>query len=514
MSSAALVGASVIAISPALTPPLPEHAKAQLSDVAVQLAANSIANIPLNLFHILADIPINQLNGLNAASASLEGSGNWWLYGPNNALGWDQMDYAKAIGFTQMLTPIPEVAQAQADQINAIMARNFPMTRSCTGIPGPCSDPYYFTAYFTTPLKEALFGYSYHFGPVYNSIDPNLEMPWSNQTLTYDPFGPAKALWDALTKTPDPNWQYQQPNFQDQLQAQERFLKAVFNSFNPFVPGTYCVPCQIFVPGAPDSLPVINIFGNLYTYLNWGQKFTSQDWNTPHPEVPAAPALQKLPLFSPEARARIRSDAKAYFNWVFKGGPQPQPEMEPPHNWPAIPGPSSTVDTTAVAASTVNSNATVDSTATVTETKQKPAHSLFNLNLGSAAKGASAADTTTTGTDTTTTSTDTTTTGTDTTTTSTDTTTTGTDTTAGAADGSQDQAPKTTRNPFKPWGSSKQRDDSTDSSATDSKKSESTDSAGSADSSKKSDSDKKSSGTDKKQSDSSSKQSSSGKHAA
>ncbi len=119
----------------ALTPPLPEHAKAQISDVAVRLAANSIANIPTNLFRILADIPMNQLIGINAASESLEGSGNWWLYTPTNALGWDQMDYAKAVGFTKMFTPIPEVAQAQADQLNAIMARNFPMTRPVPAFP-------------------------------------------------------------------------------------------------------------------------------------------------------------------------------------------------------------------------------------------------------------------------------------------------------------------------------------------------------------------------------------------
>ena len=451
MSSAALVGASLIATAPptaALTPPLPEHAKAQISDVAVRLAANSIANIPTNLFRILADIPMNQLIGINAASESLEGSGNWWIYTPTNALGWDQMDYAKAVGFTKMFTPIPEVAQAQADQLNAIMARNFPMTRSCTGIPGPCADPYYFTAYFSTPPLEAIFGYSYTFGDVFNSIDQSIEMPWSNQTLTYDPFGPGKALWQALTKDPEEDWEYQPTFWQERQEAITRWRVALFNSFNPFVEGTYCVPCQLLgVKGAPSSLPVANIFGNIYTYFDWGQEFTDQDWSQPHPEMPAAPSLKKLPLFSAEAWQRINSDAKVYFNWVFKGGPVPQSEMEEPHNWPAIPGTTAEDQAvTSLVASTVDSEVTADETTKVTETAPRTRHPLFTLDLGAAKKAPklAAGETTTEATPVT-----------------------GTDTeealeqpsTTPSEEEAQPSPRKRFTDPFKPWGSSKQRAD-------------------------------------------------------
>lgn len=341
MGSAAIVGASLIAVapvSPTLIPPLPDHAKGQFSDVAVRLAANSVANIPTNLFRLLMDSQKNQLDGLNAASESLEGSGNWWIYTPTNVLGWDHMDYAKAIGFTKMFTPIPEVAQAQADQINAIMARNFPMTQSCTGTPGPCADPFYFTAYFTTPPWEALFGYDYTFGDVYNTLDPSIEMPWSNQTLTYDPFGPGKALWQALTKDPEADWEFQPTYLLDRMEASDRFLEAVFNSFNPFVDGTYCLPCQLLgVKGAPSSLPVVSIFGNFYTYLDFGQEFTDQDWVGPHPEVPKPPTVKTLSIYSPEAWERIGRDIETYYNWVFNDGPVPQIEMEQPSVYPEVP---------------------------------------------------------------------------------------------------------------------------------------------------------------------------------
>ena len=471
MSSAALVGAGLIAGAPAtaLNAPLSEHTQVQMSDVAVQLMANSIANIPLNFYRILRDIPTNQLDGLNAASESLEGSGNWWLYTPTNVLGWDQMDYAKAIGFTKMFTPIPEVAQAQADQINAIMARNFPMTRSCTGIPGPCADPYYFTAYFSTPVWEALFGYSYTFGDVFNAVDPTLEMPWSNQTLTYDPFGPGKALWEALTKDPDEEWEAPEAiTWQERKEANDRFWAAVFNSFNPFVDGTYCLPCQIFVKGAPSSLPVVNIFGNVYPFFDFGQEFTDQDWSQPHPELPAAPSLKKLPLFSAEAWQRINADAKTYFNWVFKGGPKPEPEMEEPHNWPEIPDTSTTdaapTPETALLASDELSAEDQGETQQVTETTPRKRTSLFTLDWG-AKKDAEEASTPLVTTPSTTEESEESTSQppvtTDTPPKTDDTEQTGQTETAGSGEGSPQESQQSPRkrfaDPFKPWGSSKQR---------------------------------------------------------
>ncbi|MGE2729089.1 PE-PPE domain-containing protein [Mycolicibacterium vaccae] len=339
MGSAAVVGAGLIAATP-VTPPLDERAMAQINDVAVQLTANSIANIPVNLFRIMMDWEKNSLDGLNAAAESLEGSGNWWLYGPTNALGWDHMDWAKAVGFTKMFTPIPEVAAAQAAQLNAIMARNFPMTPECTGAPAPCADPFYFTQYFTTPPWEALFGYSYQFGPVFNTIDPSIEMPWSNQTLTYDPWGPGKALWNALTKDPEEGWTPERTYLLDRMEASERFWKSVFNSFNPFVEGTYCLPCQLLgFKGPKSSLPLVSIFGNFYTYLDFGQEF-SEDWVAPHPAVPKPPTVKALSLYTPEAWERIGRDIQTYYNWIFKGGPMPQIELEEPSMYPEVPEPA------------------------------------------------------------------------------------------------------------------------------------------------------------------------------
>ena len=452
MSSAALVGASLIATAPptaALTPPLPEHAKAQISDVAVRLAANSIANIPTNLFRILADIPMNQLIGINAASESLEGSGNWWIYTPTNALGWDQMDYAKAVGFTKMFTPIPEVAQAQADQLNAIMARNFPMTRSCTGIPGPCADPYYFTAYFSTPPLEAIFGYSYTFGDVFNSIDQSIEMPWSNQTLTYDPFGPGKALWQALTKDPEEDWEYQPTFLAGAPGSHHQVAGRPLQLLQPL--RRRHLLCALPVARRQGSTELVAGGQHLRQHLlvlSTRDGLTDQDSSQPHPEMPAAPCLKKLPLLlSPRHEHRINSDAKVYFNSVFKGSPIRRSEMEEPHNTPAIPAPlRRNQAVTFLVASTVDSEVTADETTKVTETAPRTRHPLFTLDLGAAKKAPklAAGETTTEATPVT-----------------------GTDTeealeqpsTTPSEEEAQPSPRKRFTDPFKPWGSSKQRAD-------------------------------------------------------
>jgi len=47
---------------------------------------------------------------------------------------------------------------------------------------------------------------------------------------------------------------------------------------NPFVPGTYCLFCQLVVPGAPDSLPKFMLFDKYYTIFNLGQQLTDENW--------------------------------------------------------------------------------------------------------------------------------------------------------------------------------------------------------------------------------------------
>ena len=121
--------------------------------------------------------------------------------------------------------------------------------------------------------------------------------------------------------------------------------------------------------------------------------------------------------------------------------------MEEPHNWPAIPGTTAEDQAaTSLVASTVDSEVTADETTKVTETAPRTRHPLFTLDLGAVKKAPklAAGETTTEATPVT-----------------------GTDTeealeqpsTTPSEEEAQPSPRKRFTDPFKPWGSSKQRAD-------------------------------------------------------
>ena len=266
---------------------------AQLAGPGAQAhAAGSVANIPANVYETLANMPAVQYQALQQTTKAFNDSGNWWLYIPTNVVGFDQQDYEKVAAISLLLMPIPKVAAAQSDQLWMTLATFAPMTPNCTGVPGPCSDPLYFLQYGQVPMWQLLSPEGYTFPEIRNTIDPDSEyytaadgqqvaiQPWwSGQTVHLDFLGPAKAVWETLTD--DPSGKIEQgPTAQQWAQAYGEFGTAVFNGLNPFVDGTYCLPCQLFgTAGAPGSLPKFALFGKYYTAFNLGQKLTEQDWS-------------------------------------------------------------------------------------------------------------------------------------------------------------------------------------------------------------------------------------------
>src|SRR5712671_1558156 len=77
-AGAALVGASVIAITP-IARPTDTHP----ANLAMRLAADSIANIPANEIQGIQEFA--QAMGPVASG----GAGSWWVVTPTNVLGWD-----------------------------------------------------------------------------------------------------------------------------------------------------------------------------------------------------------------------------------------------------------------------------------------------------------------------------------------------------------------------------------------------------------------------------------------
>ncbi|GAA4402536.1 hypothetical protein [Tsukamurella soli] len=272
--------------------------------IGLHLVVNSIANIPENLADIIGDLPANRLAGVDDMTEGLNVSGNWWQYQPGNVIGFDQGDLAKVHGLTHMLIPMPGVAEAIADQLSLLGEAEFPMTPGCTGIPGPCNSSTYWTPYFTVAPWTLLSGY--RFGRVVNTIDSSVYIPWSNTIGRFDPFAVVQALWDALTGPP--SGVESVPSRSDSAFAHRRLDQALSDALNPFVPGTYCLPCQAEVPGAPDSLSRVPLFGEWYTFLDLGQEFTPTD-RPGHPD-PTFPDgnVDALSVWTTAGQQRLWSD--------------------------------------------------------------------------------------------------------------------------------------------------------------------------------------------------------------
>ncbi|WP_139061820.1 hypothetical protein [Tsukamurella pulmonis] len=278
-------------------------------------SAGSVANIPLNIIQTLANMPAEQVAGAAQTADALEMSGNWWLYTPNNVLGFDQADIAKVNGIMAWLMPVPEIAQAFADPINVTFEANFPMTADCTGAPAPCGDSTYWTDYFKVMPWKLIQGVSY--GTVTNTIDPSITMPWSNSTQRIDVFGVARAMWNTLTK--DPEGFQGLPSIEQITSTYERLGLATLNSLNPFVDGTYCLPCQFVVKGAPGSLARVPLFGNWYTLTDLGQEFTDENWVGRPPGIPDADDVEALSLWSAEGQQRLWKDIDGSIQRALSG---------------------------------------------------------------------------------------------------------------------------------------------------------------------------------------------------
>ena len=80
----ALVGASVIAVTPIAASP-----DIRIADAAVSLAAASVANVPANLINAVLNLPAAEIQGIQRFADAMASSGSWKESSPNNVWGWD-----------------------------------------------------------------------------------------------------------------------------------------------------------------------------------------------------------------------------------------------------------------------------------------------------------------------------------------------------------------------------------------------------------------------------------------
>ncbi len=299
-SGVVVVASSVIAVTP-VAPASAASAERSTATVPVRLTAeSSIANVPLNLFYALANIPYNHVQALDKTARSLFFTGNWFVGSSTNIWGSDPADPGHWELVTDLLLPFPALSNTAGHQIAMLAAAWLPVNEACaaitcdplvplkpitgvtsidktlwtmailSGYPFPLIENL-----FRVPVSELLTGYT--FGDIVNPAGPveggygwegtvegpNGEplMPWSGETFTWDPTEPWVDFWNSLTATPAPPEEgIKIPTLQNLWDTWAAVYAGLVVNFNPYVPGSP------FCPGAcavPDSLTTESIVRNI-----------------------------------------------------------------------------------------------------------------------------------------------------------------------------------------------------------------------------------------------------------
>jgi hypothetical protein len=106
MAAAALAATSMVAVTPLATKAGELAAQLPIRQMATQLVdAESLANVPLNLFYDLINIPANELYATQFFTDNLFMAGPWFVVSPTNLWGVDPGDPTHFMSVTNFLVP-------------------------------------------------------------------------------------------------------------------------------------------------------------------------------------------------------------------------------------------------------------------------------------------------------------------------------------------------------------------------------------------------------------------------
>ncbi|MDT5192085.1 MAG: hypothetical protein QOI28_4336 [Mycobacterium sp.] len=227
VASAALLSASVIAVAP-VEPQRPDF---PVASPAVRLAADSIANVPLNLLQAILSVPANEVKALHGLADSLVASGNWFVLTPTNVFGWDTANPEMLKQLVNVLLPFPAISVPLGDALNVIAEAELPMNANCTL---ECPDVYpLLKGFFQVPLTQLISGYT--FPTVINPVG-GYEEEWSGETVHVDPLAPIRGLLNGLVAPPTG---IATVTPADVLSVVPALVNAVITIWNPFVPDSF-----------------------------------------------------------------------------------------------------------------------------------------------------------------------------------------------------------------------------------------------------------------------------------
>ena len=114
MAGVALVGASVIAVTPVAPPPPPEM---RVASAEVRLAAApSLLNVPVNLLIDIINIPHAEIQAIDLFARAQMFSGPWFIVSASNIWGIDPGDPPRFRAVVGMLAPFPALSGLYLDQ--------------------------------------------------------------------------------------------------------------------------------------------------------------------------------------------------------------------------------------------------------------------------------------------------------------------------------------------------------------------------------------------------------------
>jgi hypothetical protein len=295
----ALLGASVIAVTP-VAPPLPSpRPEIDVASAEVRLAAaSSLLNVPINLLIDIINIPYNEVQAIDYLSRSLIFSGPWFVVSATNIWGVDPGDPGHFMATVNLLVPFPALSGLGLDQSDQtglgqqlwhFVATQLPVNEFCdadgcppgvpispiTGIttvdqtlwglaltfglygfaPGALVKFPLFNNWFSVPLSELLSGYTFGpdepgyanpSGPVFpgfgfagTTVGPNGEnlMPWANTTFKLDLTKPFQNYFNHLMADPATN-PIRLPSLVEIGRTIQTLAAALVIAFDPLTPGS------------------------------------------------------------------------------------------------------------------------------------------------------------------------------------------------------------------------------------------------------------------------------------
>lgn len=259
LAAAVLAATSAVAVTPIAARPF----ELPMRSIETSLVDASIANIPINLFDDIINIPANEIYATQFFTDNLLMAGPWFVVSPTNLWGVDPGDPTHFMSVTNFLLPFPALSGMNApetdfnaglgQQLWGLVATELPTSSGCdaagcaplepespiTGLTGvdfyawlgqilsgqekfPLFDTWFqnanlFSPYYFNPSLDAqtdpsgavhpFLGWSSATDPLLGGqgipgTGPGDAMPWSGETFTFQPWVPVENFFNSLMATP------------------------------------------------------------------------------------------------------------------------------------------------------------------------------------------------------------------------------------------------------------------------------------------------------------------------